>query len=58
MILTPWPQYRTIPPARIAEVMAGRTLVDPYGVIKADAAKSAGFEYHTLGRSAQGSLPS
>jgi UDPglucose 6-dehydrogenase len=56
MILTPWPQYRAIPPGRIAEVMAGRTLVDPYAVIKADAAKAAGFEYHTLGRPADGSL--
>jgi UDPglucose 6-dehydrogenase len=50
MILTPWPQYRTIAPAQIARTMAGRIVLDPYGVLDAEAAAAAGFEYHTLGR--------
>jgi UDPglucose 6-dehydrogenase len=50
MILTPWPQYRTIAPTAIARVMRGRIVLDPYGVLDhADAAK-AGLEMHTLGR--------
>ena len=50
MILTPWPQYRAIPPAAIAQAMRGRIVLDPYGVLDARAARQAGLEYHTLGR--------
>jgi UDPglucose 6-dehydrogenase len=50
MILTPWPQYKTIPPAAIARSMRGRIVLDPYGVINGSAARQAGLDYHTLGR--------
>jgi UDPglucose 6-dehydrogenase len=53
MILTPWPQYRLIEPARIAKIMAGRIVVDPYAVLDVKAAAAAGLHYHTLGRSAE-----
>ena len=52
MILTPWPQYRAIAPAQIAHAMAGRIVLDPYGILDADAAFAAGLHYHTLGRPA------
>jgi UDPglucose 6-dehydrogenase len=52
MILTPWPQYRAIPPAAIAQAMRGRIVLDPYGVLDGRAARQAGLEYHTLGRGA------
>lgn len=51
MILTPWPQYREIDPARIAGAMRGRIVLDPYAVLDARAAVGAGLEIHTLGRS-------
>jgi UDPglucose 6-dehydrogenase len=56
MILTPWPQYRTIAPARIVQAMAGRIVLDPYAVLDAEAATTAGLHYHTLGRPADMSL--
>ena len=49
MILTPWPEYKAIAPAAIAEAMAGRIVIDPYGVLDARAARAAGLDYHTLG---------
>jgi UDPglucose 6-dehydrogenase len=52
MILTPWPQYKAIPPAAIAQAMRGRIVLDPYGVLDGGAAREAGLEYHTLGRGA------
>lgn len=50
MILTPWPQYRSIAPAKIAATMRGRTVVDPYGVLDYAKARAAGLEIHSLGR--------
>jgi UDPglucose 6-dehydrogenase len=50
MILTPWPQYKAIPPAAIAQAMRGRIVLDPYGVLDGRTARQAGLDYHTLGR--------
>jgi UDPglucose 6-dehydrogenase len=50
MILTPWPEYRTADPARIAAAMRGRIVLDPYAVLDGKAAAAAGLEVHTLGR--------
>ena len=49
MILTPWAEYREIPPGAIAAAMAGRTVLDPYRVLDPIAARNAGLRYHTLG---------
>ena len=35
MILTPWPDYRSIAPAAIASAMRGRVVLDPYAVLDA-----------------------
>ena len=51
MVLTPWPEYRSIEPARIAAAMRGRIVLDPYKVLDAKAAAGAGLRIHTLGRS-------
>ena len=50
MILTPWPQYRGITPKQIAASMRGRVVIDPYAVLDAKAAASAGLDIYTLGR--------
>jgi len=50
MILTPWPQYKSVTPAAIAQAMRGRIVLDPYGVLDGRAARQAGLDYHTLGR--------
>jgi UDPglucose 6-dehydrogenase len=50
MILTPWPDYRSVAPAAIASAMRGRVVLDPYAVLDAAAARQAGLRYYTLGR--------
>ena len=60
LIMTPWPLYRDIAPAKVAEALAGRIVIDPYGVLNRDAAEAAGLAYYTLGRpgpSLRGSTP-
>jgi UDPglucose 6-dehydrogenase len=50
MILTPWPQYRSVSPAAIAAAMRGRVVLDPYGVLDCKSAVAAGLDMYTLGR--------
>ncbi len=47
-IMTPWPAYKSLDPAKLAARMSGRVLVDPYGLI--EGAAVAGFDHFTLGR--------
>ncbi len=49
LILTPWPAYRTIAPALIADRMAGKVVIDPYRVLDRTAAQDAGLTHLTLG---------
>ncbi len=49
LIMTPWSEFGDIDPASLVEVMSGRVVIDPYGVLDADAVEAAGMEYHTLG---------
>ncbi len=48
-IMTPWPEFRTLDPRRIAKAMAGNALIDPYRVIDGAASRDAGLDYFTLG---------
>jgi len=48
-IMTPWPEFRDLSAPALAAVMAGRTVLDPYGVLDPGAAAAAGLEYSTLG---------
>jgi UDPglucose 6-dehydrogenase len=50
MILTPWPDYKSVAPAAIAAAMRGRVILDPYAVLDGAAARQAGLRYYTLGR--------
>jgi UDPglucose 6-dehydrogenase len=52
MILTPWPDYRTIAPGAIRRAMRGTTVLDPYAILDRTRAARAGLEVHTLGRHA------
>jgi UDPglucose 6-dehydrogenase len=51
LVMTPWPQFRTVPLERVAEVMRGRTIVDPNGVLDRRRAAALGFTHHRLGAS-------
>lgn len=49
MILTPWPPYRAIPPAAIAERLRGRLVIDPYRVLDRREALAHDLDHRTLG---------
>jgi UDPglucose 6-dehydrogenase len=51
--MTPWPEFRTLKPADLARVMAGRTVLDPYRVLDPLAAVAAGLDHITLGSPAR-----
>ena len=48
-ILTPWPEFKALSAAELAQRARGRILIDPYGCIDRKAAMAAGFNYVTLG---------
>ena len=41
LILTPWPHYREIAPEDIAKTLAGKIVVDPYGVLDAQSVEAS-----------------
>ena len=55
-IMTPWPEFRAVPPSAIAAVMSGRVVVDPYRVLDHVAAQAAGLKHYTLGTSTSAAL--
>lgn len=50
IVMTPWPDFRTLDPAAIAEQLRGKLVIDPYGVLDAAGCKRAGLSQHVLGR--------
>ncbi len=52
VLMTPWPEFRTLDPAVLARRMAGRTIIDPYCLIDGYAAVRAGFDHFHLGAAA------
>lgn len=49
-VLTPWPEFRTVPLDEIRARMRGTVIIDPYGVLDAPECRSLGFRYRRLGR--------
>ena len=49
VLATPWPEYRALRVEDLAQVMAGRVLIDPFRLLSGEAATAAGFAYHALG---------
>jgi UDPglucose 6-dehydrogenase len=49
VIMTPWPQFRTLEPADIGGCLRGRIVVDPFSVLDRAAAAAAGLEHVVLG---------
>lgn len=50
IIATPWPEYRNLDIADLARAMAGRVIIDPYGMLDGESLRQAGFVWHVLGR--------
>jgi UDPglucose 6-dehydrogenase len=55
LLMTPWPAYRQIDPRELARRMRGRTIVDPYRLLDAQAAVAAGLSIYSIGRAEPGS---
>lgn len=49
VIMTPWPEYSQLAPAKIAEAMDGTFVADPYAVLDGAGCRLRGLAYHTLG---------
>lgn len=49
LIMTPWPEFRTIEVTHLAKVLRGHVVIDPYGMLDRRAAIGAGLDYHKLG---------
>ncbi len=48
-IMTPWGEFKSLPPSEIAQRMHGRWLIDPYRVVSDKIAMAAGLRHVTLG---------
>lgn len=51
LIMTPWPEFKFVPPVKISKLMMGRLVLDPFGVLDKALCAEAGLTYETLGRS-------
>ena len=49
VVMTPWRQFGGLDPARIAQHLRGKTVLDPYAVLNVTACRAAGLNYLTLG---------
>ena len=49
LIMTPWERFKKLDPSEVAKRMKGKVLLDPYGVLDAQACLEAGLKYITLG---------
>jgi UDPglucose 6-dehydrogenase len=48
-ITTPWPEFSAIDIAEMRQLMKGRVIVDPYGMLEGDVCSQSGFSYFRLG---------
>ena len=55
-VMTPWPEFKTVPLESVRKVMRGRLVLDPYGVLDERQCRSLGFVYRTLGTPATSEL--
>lgn len=51
LIGTPWPQYRTVLPRKVLQVMKGKTLFDPSGFLEKNGFGLRHFDYYRVGLS-------
>jgi UDPglucose 6-dehydrogenase len=52
VLITEWNEFRALAPARLADAMRGRVVVDLRNVYDPVAMRQAGFDYHGIGRPA------
>lgn len=49
VVMTPWPQFRTLDAPQIAQQLRGKVVIDPYRVLDGAALARAGLDYFTTG---------
>lgn len=49
VIMTPWPEFRSIDVGNLAKSLQGRVVIDPYGMLDRRAVRAAGLQHHQLG---------
>ena len=49
LIMTPWDEFKTLDPAKLASLMRGKYVIDPLRVLDGKTCKEAGLTYLTLG---------
>ncbi|HAT50324.1 MAG: UDP-glucose/GDP-mannose dehydrogenase family protein [Nitrospirae bacterium] len=49
VIMTPWPEFARLEPARLAAEMAGRVVIDPYRMLDPETCHKAGLRHLVLG---------
>lgn len=50
VIMTPWPEFRELDAATLASEMAGRVVIDPYGILDGAVMAAAGLEHLAVGK--------
>ena len=50
VVLTEWNEFRALAPARLAEAMRGRVIVDLRNIYEPNTMRAAGFHYSSIGR--------
>ena len=50
VVVTEWNEFRALDPARLAEIMRGRAVIDLRNIFDPDRLRAAGFTYHGIGR--------
>ncbi len=48
-IMTPWPEFKKLAPAQLAQTMAGKVVIDPYRLLDRAQCVAAGLDHRTLG---------
>jgi len=49
VVMTPWSEFKRVPAVEIRKLMRGAMVIDPFGVIEAEAARDAGLLHLRLG---------
>lgn len=50
IVMTPWPQFRQLRAADLAAAMAGKIVIDPFGVLDGPSMRAAGLSHFVLGK--------
>lgn len=52
VIMTPWPEFKSLNVAQLAQIMQNKIIIDPFRVLLQEELQQHGFNYHTLGSNA------